>query len=236
MAYKNRYCFVLKSNNYKDADKIFTLYTDKDGLISAIARGVRKISSKRSGSLDRLNLVNLSYYQSSSGHKTITEVENVYSFRNIKADPKLTETSYKIVHLLLKNLEEESANQVLFDLIKRTFFLLNEEDVNADSVYAYFVLNFVEILGYKLSLDFCVLCKRSLNNSWEGSGFNYDLGGLVCESCRTFEPAIELKAAALLAKAKKLKKKDLRFYKSRNKYVKTHSHILDRYLDFKLNN
>ena len=55
----NTKAIVLKSVKYKDADKIFTLFTKEYGKISAIGRGVRKINSRRSGNLDTLNYVSV---------------------------------------------------------------------------------------------------------------------------------------------------------------------------------
>ncbi len=234
MAYKDRRCFVLKSVNYKDSDKIFTLYSDKDGRISAIARGVRKISSKRSGSLDRLNLVKLSYYRSSSGNKTITEVTNISSFRNIKDNEDSIQISYRILELLLKNLEEESPDERLFELLIRVFTFLDEGELTGEAVYAHFLLNFMDILGYKLSLEKCIFCKDSLSKGWKTSGFNYERGGLVCDSCLSFEPNLELKAAALMSKAKNLKDKDKRFYKNNSVYIIQLLNVLDQYVKLKL--
>jgi DNA repair protein RecO (recombination protein O) len=236
MAYKDRNCFVLKSTNYRDADKIFTLYSDKDGKISAIARGVRKLSSKRSGSLDRLNLVKLSYYQSPSGHKTITEVSNISSFRAIKKSPELINTSYRLIELLLKKVEEDSPDEDLFTLIERSFSMLNDGEVSAKAVYAHFLLNFMDILGYKLSLESCVSCKRPLSKDWGTSGFNYDLGGLVCSECKSFEQILDLKAAALMSKAKNMNRRDHRFYKNGSKYLNQLVAVLQQYVDFKLTN
>ena len=45
---------VLKSTEFKEADKIVTIYTKNYGKISAIAKGVRKIKSKFESSLEIL--------------------------------------------------------------------------------------------------------------------------------------------------------------------------------------
>jgi len=45
---------VLKSTEFKEADKIVTIYTKDYGKITAIAKGVRKIKSKFGSSLEIL--------------------------------------------------------------------------------------------------------------------------------------------------------------------------------------
>lgn len=234
MAYQDRNCLVLKSVNYKDADKIFTLYSDKEGKFSAIARGVRKISSKRAGSLDRLNLVRLCYYQSPGGHKTITEVKALSSFRRIKDDPGLISTAYKITSFLLRELEEGAGDPRLFSVLKRTLQLLDEGKVSSSAAYAFFVLNFMGALGYSLSLDKCQVCDSKLSKDWKTCGFNFDKGGLVCGSCLTFEPELSLQAAALMNKLVSLNKADFRFFTKKSPYLNEVTDFLSEYIDFKL--
>lgn len=234
MAYQDRSCFVLKSVNYKDADKIFILYSDKDGKFSAIARGVRKISSKRSGSLDRLNLVRLSYYQAPSGYKTITEVKNVSSFRHIKEDPQLVEIAYRIVWLFLREIEEEAPDARLFKVLHRTLQLLDSQTVAPSIAYAHFLLNFMQALGYSLSLDACVFCGRPLDKSWDHAGFNLEKGGIVCADCKGFESTLSLPTAALLSKAKNLREKNFKFYQKERKEHRHLQSLLVQYVDFKL--
>lgn len=234
MAYKSSDCFVLKSANYKDADKIFTLYSEREGKMMAIARGVRKISSKRAGSLDRLNLVKVDFYESSSGFNTITEVKNIESFRNIKNDPDLVAIAYKIVFLVLRRVEEYAPNRVLFSLLNKTFFLLDSSLVVPNATYVHFLINFMGILGYSLELNKCVICHKALSSKWKAPAFSSDFGGVVCDSCKKFEPSVDLKTLALLSKAEGLQEVDFRFYKKNSNYLRQGLGLLDRYVDLKL--
>ena len=234
MAYANVRCFVLKSTNYADADKILTLYSDKDGKISAIARGVRKISSRRSGSLDTLNLVFLNYYESSTGYRTITEVKHLKSFRHLKDSLVSTEAAYKIAGLVLKQVEEGAPDPKLFTALEKSLSLLDTGEVVPKAVLAYFYINFKGVLGYSLSLSRCVFCGKKLSKSWSSVWFNPDKGGLVCSDCKSFEQEISLRVAALLYKVKFLKASDYRFFKSETAELNKTLVILENYLIFKL--
>ncbi len=68
---------VLKSLKYRDSDKIFTLLSKEKGKISAIGRGVRKISSRRNGNLDTLNLISANIHEDRVGFKSIEEVKTI---------------------------------------------------------------------------------------------------------------------------------------------------------------
>ena len=49
---------VLKSFDFGDADRIFTILTSNNGIIRVVAKGVRKPKSRMGGHLDILSKVN----------------------------------------------------------------------------------------------------------------------------------------------------------------------------------
>lgn len=54
MTYKTQ-GIIIGKKDYRDADRLFTLYTFEHGKMQAVAQGTRKIESKLSGSLELLN-------------------------------------------------------------------------------------------------------------------------------------------------------------------------------------
>jgi DNA repair protein RecO len=78
-------CLVLKSSNYRDADKLYTFFSPQLGKFTAAAKGVRKISSKRLGSLDALNCLQISFRESSKGFKDIHQVQVLESYKDLKS-------------------------------------------------------------------------------------------------------------------------------------------------------
>ncbi|HOM77749.1 MAG TPA: DNA repair protein RecO [bacterium] len=237
MSYRNVTCIVLKSVNYKDADKIFTLYSKEEGRITATAKGVRKISSKRAGSLDTLNLVRLSYFEGTNEHKTITEVKNLSSFRNIKSNKEKMGLAYKIVGLLLKNVDENSPDEKLFSTLEKAFNLMDDNAVPDSAVLLYFYINFMNSLGYKLQLSRCVFCGAKLSKDWLSAWFSIEKGGLVCNKCRGFEDEIGLRGAALLNKVGVLEENNIEVFrriKNLDEILSKINELLDQYLDFKL--
>jgi DNA repair protein RecO (recombination protein O) len=234
MAYRNRKCIVLKSVNYRDADKIFTLYTSEEGKISAIARGVRKITSRRSGSLDTLNLVNLTYFDNPNGNKTITEVKNLNSFRHLKKDQAKISIAYKIASYLLKNVEEASPDSTLFSALEKTLSLLDKSTVSNLAGLSYFYIRFMYSLGYSIQMNKCVFCSFPLSKEWPLAWFSIERGGLVCSNCKKFEEEISLQEAALLNKLQNLQEKDFKYFGSSNSALEKLERILDQYVRFKL--
>lgn len=234
MAYKNRKCIVLRSVNYRDADKIFTLYSLEEGKISAIACGVRKITSRRSGSLDTLNLVNLTYFDNQNDNKTITEVKNLNSFRHLKKDSAKVTIAYKIIGFLLKNVEEASPDSTLFSALEKTLSLLDKSVVSNLAGLSYFYIRFMHSLGYSIQMNKCVFCSLPLSKEWPLAWFNVERGGLVCSNCKRFEEEISLQGAALLNKLQNLQEKDFKYFGSSNPTLEKLERILDQYVHFKL--
>jgi len=172
---------VIKSINFSDSDKIFTLFVKDLGKISAKAKGIRKINSKRMSTLDTLNLVRVGLY-GNSDIRTITETSLIFSFSNIKADLSKLKSAYYFLELINRLILESSDNNHIYDLLLKCIKRLDEKSFLDTRVENYFELNFLNYLGYYLTLDKCLRC--GINDIYERKySFNYEEGGLVCNEC-----------------------------------------------------
>ncbi len=50
---------ILRKQDYRESDRLFVIYTDELGKISAVAKGARKIKSKMAGHLELFHVINL---------------------------------------------------------------------------------------------------------------------------------------------------------------------------------
>lgn len=84
MTYKTQ-GIIIGKKDYRDADRLFTLYTFEHGKIQAVAQGTRKIESKLSGNLELLNHCS---YTFAKGKKLdrIATVDTHESFEIIKGN------------------------------------------------------------------------------------------------------------------------------------------------------
>jgi len=69
---------ILRQINFSDSDKIFSLLTPDLGRVSAIAKGVRKIKSRKAGHLDLGNVVKVSLAEGKNIY-ILTQAELVVS-------------------------------------------------------------------------------------------------------------------------------------------------------------
>lgn len=142
---------ILKNVNYKDSHKIYTILTKEKGKISAIARGVRKISSRRSGNLDSLNEVKLSIGQDKSGFYTINEVSVINSYNTLKHALEFILTAMYFVELLDVFMESDHENLEAYKLLKSAFTVLSKNPERPEILVNVFEIRMLEMLG--LGLD-----------------------------------------------------------------------------------
>lgn len=160
----NCHAIILKSINYKDKDKIYTLITDTHGKIGVVARGVRKISSKRAGNLDSLNYLSLKIVEYKNDIKNIEEVVVLDSFKNIKSDYNLILKAYYFAEILNKNTEESFCDLRVFKLFKKSLQMLDCKKFNINLVQLFYETHLLKELGYfpKLPID-SVICDNLKN-------------------------------------------------------------------------
>jgi DNA repair protein RecO len=159
-------CVVLKNSNYKDADKAYTLFSPQYGKFTATAKGVRRISSKRLGSLDTLNRAQISFSESPKGLKIINQVQIIESHKDLKkAMSGIAKGLYmaELVHRFFYHdtYEHESAPEI-YGLLVKSLQSLNkfyakypEGNFNFVPVRVMniFEARLMRILGYEMSLD-----------------------------------------------------------------------------------
>ncbi|PJA41179.1 DNA repair protein RecO [candidate division WWE3 bacterium CG_4_9_14_3_um_filter_34_6] len=136
---------VLKRINYKDSDKIITIYTKDLGKISCTAKGIRKVNSRKKSHLELLNLTNI-YIVESHGRYIITQAQSTSTFQNIKKDLQSTQMAYYILEIFEKLIPEHEANLNLFRFITKTIEYLNIQ--TSPNILNAFNIKLLRILGF----------------------------------------------------------------------------------------
>jgi DNA repair protein RecO (recombination protein O) len=178
---KNYDALVLKSINLKDSDKIYTLLVRGLGKISAKAKGIRKINSKRLSTLDTLNFIRVGLVGESE-IRVITEVKMIYSFSNLKSSLEKLKTAYYFIEIVNKLIQESDEYDSVFELLIKCLKRLDEKNFFDSRVENYFEMNLLKILGYSIEVGSCVSCLNS-DFSTRDFSFDYDQGGIICSHC-----------------------------------------------------
>ena len=123
--YSSTKAIILKRINYKDADKIITMYTKELGKISTIAKGIRKVTSRKRSHLELLNLVEV-YLVESHDWYIITQAQAIKSFSRLKDNLSTTSWGYYVAEIFEKITSESEKNSKLFEFLEKTIRVLDK--------------------------------------------------------------------------------------------------------------
>ena len=170
---------VLKRSNFGEADRLLTLYTPKLGKIRAIAKGVRKPTSRKSGHVE---LFTHSQLLIAKGRNLdiVTQAETVHAFRSLREDLLRTTYAYYAAELLDLFVEEGIENRPLFDLLLAMLGWLGDASDLALTT-RFFELRLLSLLGYRPQLFQCVACRRQIEPV--SNFFSAADGGILCADC-----------------------------------------------------
>lgn len=137
---------VLSKVNYGEADRILFVLTYHYGRLALLAKGVRRINSRKRGSLEIFNLIR---FQASRGKNldVIREVELVNSFDKIRTSLKKITLAYYFSEVLLKVLPDGEENKKIFD-ISLSYFEKLENERNLSALRQKFLFDILTSLGF----------------------------------------------------------------------------------------
>lgn len=170
---------VIKTQDYKENDKLVWLFTEENGKVSSIARGAKRSRSKFLSITLPLCYGEYVYYKG-RGLANLQEGKIINSFQGLLDNlEKLTYSTY-ICELIDIALIEGESNKWLFKEFVTTLYLLNTDALNYELLVRSFELKLLKATGYGLNLDYCAICKKKITVSNYISLSYY--GGL-CEEC-----------------------------------------------------
>ena len=172
---------VLKRRDYGEADRILTLYTRERGKVGAIAKGVRKITSRLGGHVELFTHASVLLAQGRN-LDILTQAQTVRPFRGLREDLLRATYAYHTAELVDRFCEEGIASPAIFDLLRDSLAALCDAEEPA-LVVRYFELRLLGHLGYRPQFFQCVACGEALEP--EGNRFDPESGGVLCPRCAT---------------------------------------------------
>ncbi len=191
---------VLRSLRFGEADRILHLYTLDRGRVGAIAKGVRKTTSRFGGRLEPLSHVELLLHVGSGELATVTGADL------INPHARSRESRYRLAvgligaEAMLRLFPVEERSERAFVALTRFLDLLDDvPDVRADlrpdldALGLAFQLKLLWLSGYLPHLSSCAECGAEVALA----GFSARAGGVVCSACAAPTGAISLSRGGL---------------------------------------
>ncbi len=195
---------VLRQRKLGDADKIVTLYSASFGKIDAVAKGVRRITSRLAGHVEPLNHGNFMFAHGRN-LDIVTQVQTIETFQPLRDDLDRLSRALYVAELVDRATEERAENFNLYRLLLNTLRRLAESS-DLDFAVRFFEMQLLAELGYRPQLDTCAGCHRALPPSdvtWAPS-----VGGVVCSDCRPVDAPVRSLSPNALSVLRLLQKGD----------------------------
>jgi len=183
---------VLKKRKLGEADNVLILASPTEGRIDAIARGVRKTSSRFGGRLEPFSMVQAILHKGRT-FDTVTSVQVSDAHDGLRGDPERTSYAAVVVDVLDKVMVRGDPEPRLVALADATLTAMETEGADLGALMVAFALKTLAMLGLRPALESCAACGGTLVG---GAHLSAAAGGAVCDRCRG-----ELPDAASMTKA-----------------------------------
>ncbi|NCB20713.1 MAG: DNA repair protein RecO [Clostridia bacterium] len=180
---------VLNRRDWRETDRLVSVYTPDHGLISLLARGASKFSSKLAAHIEPISLSQIMVIKGKTFNYLGSAIM-IESFSKIKGDLNKLYFAGQAFNFFSSLVREGQKDELVFRWLERWLNSLeaaggtdelNKEDGQFRLLLFYNRL--LSLLGYALSLDRCLACQKIIT---AGDKNRLDLirGGLICPDCQ----------------------------------------------------
>ena len=139
---------VLGIMQYRDFDRIYTVYTREFGKLTLLARGANKIKSKLAGHIE-IGVHSSIMFASGKGFDILAQARSLDSFACARMDAQKLTALCALVEIVDKLTETRNEDEAVFQLLYCALHKLSENNHNntRDFLYHYF-LHLLILLGH----------------------------------------------------------------------------------------
>jgi DNA repair protein RecO (recombination protein O) len=175
---------VLRHTDWGEADRLLGLYTRELGKLRVVAKGVRKLRSRKAGHLEPFTRVSLMLAHGRD-LQIVTQAETIHAYTVLKEDLLLLGYASYVVELLDRFTYEEGENRALYRLLTDTLTRLASQH-EPFRVVRYYEMRLLDLVGFRPQLFHCAKCEREILA--EDQFFSGEYGGVLCPSCGATVP------------------------------------------------
>ena len=192
---------VLKRTDLGEADRILTIFTPHKGKFHAIAKGIRRPVSKKSGHLE---LLSHSQLQVALGRNLdiIIQAEVRENFLQLRYDLWHMTCGLYLAELVDRFIEDHTPHTEVYNLMlemlrsieadvlelqerkEKGTLIVGQEHVRTSLLLRYFEIHLLANTGYEPAFRTCAHCASELQPV--ENGFAASLGGALCPQCSRF--------------------------------------------------
>lgn len=141
---------IIKKQNLGEADKILTIFSCERGKLRVLAKGVRKITSRRAGNLEVFNHVIL-VLTKGKNLDIVKEVSLINSFQKWRRNLRRVGLAYYFCELVDRLTGENQEHREVFSLLIKSLENLQKKDLSRQTLE--FERQILTLLGFGLPVS-----------------------------------------------------------------------------------
>ena len=174
---------IISHKDFGEADRLIRLFSLESGKLSAIAKGARKIRSRKAAHIEPFTYAALVLAKGQS-FWIITQADTKNAYPAIRADLRKTAKAAYILELADQLTGDEQPEPAIFHLITGTLKRIDSVEDPFNAVLN-FELRMLDHTGFRPEFFRCVSCHKDIQP--EDQFFSVRLGGVVCPACGKLE-------------------------------------------------
>ena len=187
---------VVRRADYSDYDRMVTLFSPDLGRIDAIARGCRRPKSPLVNAVEPFVSGEFQLYQRRERF-TLEQCQISESYYDLRADYDRLRHGVYWLKLLDQAILPDTPMPDLFIVTLRALAHLNWGELPPELTTMAYEMHFMALSGLAPRMNACVHCGRPIDGD---ARFDAQLGGAVCNECRSYAPRISNGARRILMK------------------------------------
>lgn len=185
---------MLRTHKLGEADRIVTLLTRQHGKVRAVAKGVRRTSSKFGSRLEPFMVVDVQLYEGRS-LDVITQAESLGSYGALIASDYSSYTAATAMVETADKLTESEGSLQQYLLLVGALRSLSRREHGASLTLDSYLLRSLSMAGWAPSFEDCARCGATGPHS----AAVVQLGGIVCDDCApNGSPRLDVNTIGLL--------------------------------------
>jgi len=183
---------ILSVTPYGETSKIINVYTKEYGIIGIMCKGAMGMKSRLRSSTSKLTYGVFNIYYKKDKLSTLTSIDIINPFKNIKGDILLISYVSYLSDLVNQVLKQTNEKHIYDDFINT--LLKIEEGLNPIVLTNILEVKLLDFLGVGLNLTSCIIC----GNKKEIVTLSSEKGGLICKNCYINERIVPISIVKIL--------------------------------------
>ncbi|MCK5129660.1 MAG: DNA repair protein RecO [Clostridiales bacterium] len=180
--------------NYREYDRILTLFSPEHGLLTATAHAVRRGKSEIRACADLFFFGEFVLRKNAKGYLSVKSVDMIDVFYDLRLDINKLSCAMYLCDFIKGVTHTDEPQHELFLLLMKSLSLLCYKDVDYKTVKLKFELGAMALIGYSVILDKCSICSGEVK---EFTMLSNSAGGIVCSACNDNNHGIKISLQAI---------------------------------------